>query len=113
MEELERNSGTPVFLGTVMLGTTGELILHSQINKKGVIYKVGPGVLPRHKSREKKLQTYMNSPEARTTTINRRYGRVAGRDSLMAFKRPKKDKDRPGKLRHSYSRGPKSPSKPP
>lgn len=57
LEELQRNSGTPVFLSTMRFGTTGELTFHSKINRKGVIYKVGPGVLPRYNSRDKKLQT--------------------------------------------------------
>lgn len=81
--------------------------------KKDLIYKVGPGVLSRHNSRDKNLQTWMNSPEARRTTVHRKYGRVAGRDSRMASNRAKKDKDRWGELRCSYTRGPESPSKPP
>lgn len=57
MEELERNTGTPIFLGTLKFGTTGELALHLQITIKRVIYKKAClVVLPRHNSSDKRLK---------------------------------------------------------
>lgn len=80
MEELERNSRTPVFLGTVKFGTTGKLALRLQITKNGVIHKkVCLGVLPRHNSSDKRLKARMNSPDARRTTSSGKYGRAARR----------------------------------
>lgn len=80
MEELARNSRTPVFVGTVKFGTTGELALRLQIAKKGAIYKeVCLGVLPRHKSSDKRLKARMNSPDARRTTSSGKYRRAVGR----------------------------------
>lgn len=61
MKELERNSRTPVFLGTVKIGTTGELALHLRTVKRGVVYKkVCPGVLSRHNSSNKRLNKALN-----------------------------------------------------